>query len=305
MDEAVLQAMAQEVLHGGDGVAHLQQFLAAGITRRQVGRLRHLDVVRRPRIGWYLDPRMPEPGVRAVRVGGVLGCTSAATSWGIIVPEGTDGLLEVSIVPGTTRLRRSDDATRRAFADSQPDVRWHWEERTAATRGWRVSPVDAILQMATCVSWRWLVVAIDSARCPAQRPPLIPDVDLLALRAALPRRLRSAVDRSDERSETAGETCIRLELEDRRIPFVPQARLTERFRPDGTVGGWLPIDIDGMASHSGREAVERDRERDALLAWHGLAPLRFTESAAVRDTAYVADVIERVWRRGAPPGLRR
>jgi hypothetical protein len=293
------------VLAEAGGVAHLQRFLEAGITRNQVAHLLKVGALLRPRVGWYADPVLPAEAVRAICVGGVLGCTSAAASRGIVVPEGAGRSLQVSIQPGTTRLRRSDDPRQRARAGADRAVRWHWERCVTRRGAWRVSPVDAILQMAACVEFRWLVAAVDSARCTAQHPALIDAQDAAVLRRALPEHLRTAVDRSDPRSETSGETFVRLELEDRGVPFEPNRWLTTAYRPDGIVDDWLPVEVDGMATHGTPEALERDHERDGTIALYSVPPLRFSQSAAVRDTASVADTIEAVWRRGRPPGLRR
>lgn len=304
-DTALLVRVARGVLAAGNGVAHLQRFLEAGLTRTQVGHLRHLGLLVRARIGWYVDPQVPQPGVSAVGVGGVLGCTSAAASWGIVVPEQSDRLLQVSLVPGASRLRRSDDPRRPAPAGSEPGVRWHWEERVAPAPGWRVSPSDALLQMASCVEWRWLVAAIDSARCAAQRSALLPDRQVARLRDLLPEHLRSAVDRSDPRSETSGETMVRLAAEDAGIPFVPNQRVTEGYKPDGLVGGWLPVEIDGMDTHAKRDVLEADHEKDATIAQFGMHPLRFSQNKAVRETAWVVETIRRVWERGPAVGAKR
>lgn len=301
-DPVLLARTARSVLHRHRGVAHLQRFLEAGLSRVQVAHLRHLGVLLRPRIGWYADPLVPPAGVQALRVGGVLGCTSAAESWGIVVPERAARVLQVSIPPGTTRLRRSDDATRRAWAESEPHVRWHWEQRADPVEGWRVSPLDAILQLASCVEPRWLVAAIDSARCAAQHAPVLADSDVRRLRALLPQHQRWAVDRSDPRSETSGETFIRLACEDAGIPFVPGTWVTSAYKPDGLVDGWLPIEIDGMETHGTPQAVERDHEKDATIAQFGTHPLRFSQNKAIRETEWVVDTIMRVWRRG--PAVR-
>lgn len=298
-DPALLARTARRVLAEHRGVAHLQRFLAAGLTREQVAHLKHLGVLVRPRIGWYADPAVPPAGIRAVRVGGVLGCTSAAAAWGIAVPERPEHRLEVSLPSDATRLRRADDATRRARARSERDVRWHWDRRADPVAGWLVSPLDAILQLAACVEWRWLVAAIDSARCAAQHPPLLTEEQVRRLRDLLPEHLRSAVDRSDPRSETSGETMIRLGCEDAGVPFVPNRWVTSASRPDGLVDGWLPVEVDGMSSHAGPEAVERDRARDATIAQFGTHPLRFTQNQAVRETDWVVQTIRRVWLRGS------
>ena len=302
---ADLLPLVRRVLADNGGVAHLQRFLQAGITREQVGHFRHVGSIVRPRVGWYADPMLPSEALQAICVGGLLGCTSAAASWGIVVPEGAARTLQVSIRPGTTRLRRSNDPNRRAMAGTDRTTRWHWERCATPPDAWRVSPVDSILQMASCVEFRWLVAAIDSARCTAQHAALIGPDELELLRGCLPDHLRVAVDRSDPRSETSGETFVRLELEDRDVPFEPNQWLTTAYRPDGIVAGWLPIEIDGMTTHGNPDALERDHEKDGTIALCTTPPLRFSQSKAVRETAFVADSIEAVWRRGRPPGLRR
>lgn len=115
--------------------------------------------------------------------------------------------------------------------------------------------------MASCVGFRWLVAAIDSARCTAQHPAIITEPELAVLRAALPERLRSSVDRSDPRSETSGETFVRLECEDGGFPFEPNRWLTTAYRPDGTVDGWLPVEINGDGD-ARREGGGRARPRE-------------------------------------------
>lgn len=293
----MLLAVARDVLHRNDGVAHLQRFVEAGLTGPDLGRLRHLGAVDRARIGWYVDPALPPDAVRAIRVGGVLGCVSAAASYGIFVPEGLDGRPHVSVKPDLTRMRRSDDARRHVHAGEDRAVRLHWERRLEPVRGWRVSPADALLQMAQCTTLRWLTAAVDSARNATGGTALMAEPSTALLRGALAAHHVAAVDRSDPAAEAAGETFIRLELEDRRIPRRTQAWLTSLYRADVLVDEWLPVESDGVKHHSG-SAVVRDRERDAVLAYLGRQPLRFTHVSAVRETAYVADVIEQVWRRG-------
>jgi very-short-patch-repair endonuclease len=294
---AVLSALALEVLRRNGGLAPLRLFVAAGLTGPDMGRLRHLGVVLRPRIGWYLEPTAPASAVQAVRVGGVLTCVSAVESYGMFIPEGLDGATHVSVPPDITRMRRADDPTRHVHAGDDHLVHLHWERRLEAPRGWRSSPVDALLQMGHCTTVRWLTAAVDSARNTAGGPAIITESETAQLRAALPVDRVAAVDRSDPLAESVGETFIRLEAGDRHIPWRSQARLTSLYRSDGIVDEWLPIESDGIKHHSGK-AVTRDRERDAVIAYFGHPPLRFTHNAAVRETEYVGDVIQQVWRRG-------
>jgi very-short-patch-repair endonuclease len=293
---AVLRTTALRVLHEQGGVAHLQRFLAAGMTRNDVAHLLHLGALQRPRIGWYSTPDLDPAAVRAIRVGGVLGCVSAAESWGIATPpRGTD-VVHVSLAPDATRLRRSDDAARRVHAGGDKRVHWHWERRNDPPQGFRVSPVDALLQMAGCgVSAAWLTAAIDSARCATYHEPALDDAATARLRALLPWHLRSTVDRSDPRAESPGETFIRLGVEDAGIPFDLQVWLTEIYRADILIDGWLPVESDGMTVHGTPTAVGRDRERDATLTWLGAPPLRFTQRQSEQELPFVVDTIRRIW----------
>lgn len=296
-DAAQLIAAATAVLRREGGLAPLRRFVEAGLSGTDMGRLRHLGAVVRPRIGWYLDPAAPQSAVEAVRVGGRLTCVSAAETYGIFVPEGLDGRTHVWVPPDSTRMRRSDDATRHVHAGEDRHVRVHWERPLQPMRGWRVSPADALLQMAHCTDVRWLTAAVDSARNERDGPPVITGVETALLREALPADRVAAVDRSDPLAEAVGETFLRLESEDRGMPWRSQAWLTSIYRSDGLIEEWLPVESDGIKHHSGK-AVLRDRERDAVIAYLGTPPLRFAHTTVVRDTAYVGDVIERVWRRG-------
>ncbi len=295
----VLTGIATSVLREQGGVAHLQRFLTAGLTRNDVARLVHLGDLQRPRIGWYAAPSLTDSAVRAIRVGGVLGCVSAAESWGIATPPRRLEFVHVSLPPDATRLRRSDDATRHVHAGGDRSVHWHWERRVDRVQGFRVSPVDAILQMAGCgVSPAWLTAAIDSARCATYREPVLDEAATDRLRTLLPLPLRSTVDRSDPRAESPGETFIRLGVADAGIPFDLQVWLTEIYRADLLIDGWLPVESDGMAFHATPGAVARDRERDATLTWLGASPLRFSQQQTETDLAFVVDTIRRTWLNG-------
>ena len=293
---ALLTATAQQVLRSAHGLAHVQRFDEVGLARHEVARLTHEVALRRPRIGWYLDPSAPDPAVAAVRVGGVLGCISAAASWGIAVPPGSHRT-HVSLPTDATRLRRSSDARRRAPAGTDDSVHLHWERRLEPTPGWRVSVVDALLQLSGCVPFDWVVAAIDSARNATQHAPLLAEVDVARLRSALPEHLRQAVDLSDPAAESSGETLIRLGLGRAGVPLRTQAVLAGRFRTDVLVDEWLPVESDGIAFHSGA-AVERDRRRDTTLALLGHPPLRFTQRQAKEELDEVVATVVRTWRRG-------
>lgn len=288
------------VLDEAAGVVHLQDLIRAGYTRRQVAALFRTGALLRPRVGWYCSPRLPSEAVRAIRLGGVLGCLSAATTYGMPVPERATEVLHVSVADNAGRLRDSVDGERRA-AGTEPDVRLHWHPRLRPVRGFRVAPLDSLLQLADCVPGPWLTVALDAAlHRPSGRAPWMERDALVSLRATVPERARRWVDRADGRCESAPETLVRLGLLDAGVPFELQVPLLG-FRVDFLLEGWLVIEVDGAAHHSGPDAFAADRTRDAALARVGLRVLRFSYRQVVDDWPWVLDVVLAVLQEGRSP----
>lgn len=288
-------AIARAVLVEHEGVAHIRSFLAAGLTRRQVAALYRVGLLKRPRIGWYADPALPMEAIRAIRVGGVLGCISAARSWGLPVPDPEDDELHVSVEDDATRLRDSRNRTVRPAAGEEEGVHLHWLPRLEPVRGYRASVLDVLLQLAYCVPFEWLVAAIDRAlHVPRGGSALLSAASWALLRPALPERLRRAVDLADGRAESPIETIVRLGLVARGMAFGPQVWVTPLHRVDFLIGARLVIEVDGRRHHDDPEAFERDRERDALLAIRGFRVLRFSYRQVTEDLPWVLDVIQSV-----------
>jgi very-short-patch-repair endonuclease len=298
-DWSAAAADARAVLLAHEGVAHITAFLEAGLSRHQVAALLRQRVLVRPRIGWYADPRLPADAIRAVRVGGVLGGTSAARSYGLPLPETVDAELQVSVEDNASRLRHSRDRRWQVAAGDEPGVRLHWQPRLEPVRGYRVAVVDALLQLAMCVPFDWLVAAMDAAlHVPRSGTALITDTAWRRLRPALPERLRRAWDLADGRSESPIETILRLGLVRSGIPFALQVWMLPYHRVDVLIGGWLIIEVDGRQYHVDERAFEADRERDALFAAWGYRVLRFSYRQVVDDLPWVLEVIRTVHQRG-------
>lgn len=288
-------ATARAVLVEHEGVAHIRSFLAAGLTRRQVAALYRIGLLKRPRIGWYADPALPIDAIRAIRIGGVLGCISAARSWGLPVPGPDDGELHVSVEEDATRLRDSRNRTKHPPAGEEEGVHLHWLPRLKPVRGYRADVLDVLLQLAYCVPFDWLVAAIDRAlHAPRNGSALLSTASWALLRTALPERLRRACDLADGRAESPIETIVRLGLVGLGIPFDLQVWVTATHRVDFLIGTRLVIEVDGRRHHDDPEAFERDRERDALLASWGFRVLRFSYRQVTEDLPWVLDVIRAV-----------
>ncbi len=275
------------VLRGLEGVAHLQDLLAAGYTRYQVAALLNQGRLLRPRIGWYAAPWHEHDVVRAVRVGGRLTCVSGARSYGLPVPF--DHRVHVALPFNASRLRAAGDGRRVDVGDDRDVVR-HWTE--AAGR-YRVSPLECLREAASCVPSRWFVGMVDAAR----RATLVPDADLGFLRTMLSREKQRLLDRSDPSAESILESLMRVGLEDAGLS--PEAQVPiGSFRVDFVLQGWLVIECDGSEHHAGPAVFESDRRRDATLSASGYRVLRFSYRQIVDGWPDVLQTIRAVLYRG-------
>jgi very-short-patch-repair endonuclease len=290
-DWGALDERAREVLRLHRGVAHVAAFDAAGITRRQVAALRGRGVLERPRIGWYVDPALPWQAKRAVRVGGVADCITAAALWGLPVPPDSHRVLHVHVAEHEGPLRHNRDRTwvLRSVEDDG-EVKVHRGVRREPTVEARSGLVDTLLVLAGCVPLDWFVAALDAARhVPRGGRPLLDDDDYKRLIAQMPSRLSSVVDLVDAGAESCLETLLRLGMLRRGIaPVALQAQVHPRHRVDFLVGDRLVVEADGEAFHD----AEADRIRDAELVAQGYFVLRFSYLRIVTELDAVLDEIE-------------
>src|SRR4051812_585062 len=283
------------------GVVRLHELVAAGFSRDQVAALTHKGLLLRPRIGWYCSPQLDEAAVRALRVGGVLGCVSAAASWGLATPEGHDEVLHVSLALNASRLRHSRSGAPLLPHSAEAGVRLHWEVRHEPTHAFRVAPFDVLVQLAACVDPFWVTAALDSAlHEPRNGRALLLPAQRERLRLAVPGALVPAIDAADGSAESVGETRARLALVEAGIPFEPQAIIGGRFEADFLIDGWLVLEVDGRKYHSDPKAFQADRERDAVMAWLGYRVLRFTHHQVMHDWPWVIEVVRQVLSTGRP-----
>jgi very-short-patch-repair endonuclease len=284
------------------GVLRSRDLIAAGFSGDQVAALTHNGLLVRTRVGWYCSPHLEEPSVRALRVGGVLGCVSAAASWGMATPEHHDETLHVSLLRNASRLRDSRTGAALPPTAQEVGVRLHWEGRYREAFAYRVAPLDVLVQMAACVTPFWLTAALDSALHEPRdgRAPLLTVPERAQLRRVVPGHLVAAVDAADGSAESVGETRARIGLVAARIAFEPQALVGGRFQADFLIDGWLVLEVDGREYHSAQDAFVADRERDAFMAWLGYRVLRFTHHQVMHEWPWVLEVLRQVVATGRP-----
>lgn len=286
-----IDATARAVLLEHGGVAKLKSFVEAGLSGRQAAALLNRGVLERPRYGWYCDPALPWEGKHAIRVGGVLDCVTAVDSFGLPVPLDAKRRVHVRVPSNSPRRRHHRTKHLYVIPGQDREVELHWDDRPGTPRGWRVTLVDALLQLADCVPEDWWIAALDAARHRAgDAPPMLSDLDWDDLTRRLPRRLRRALDLVDPRAESVIESLLRLALVHRGIPIADlQFWPSTRRRVDILLPGKLILEADGDQWHDPIADAIRDAELRAL----GYRVLHFTYDQIVNHVdEVVATVLE-------------
>jgi very-short-patch-repair endonuclease len=234
----------------------------------------HIVRVRR---GYYALPGSPAEVLEAVKVGGRLGCISAARELGVWAAEAES--THIALDPHASRIRRSG---RSAVL--------HWAQRVGSRRGriHCVSVVDALAQIVRCQPMHLAVASIDSAL----NQGLIDQRDLEVIAAALPQSLRACVVRSDGRAMSGLETIVRLLVQDAGLQVEPQVRFVGIGVVDLVVEGCVVVETDGRDFHETTEFQRRDFARDAAVVRRGYTVLRFNYQQVVHGASEVLETIE-------------
>jgi very-short-patch-repair endonuclease len=257
------------------GAASWRRLRAMGVTWYSVWASVNDGRVVRLRRGAYAVREADPPVTHAVRLGGVLSCTSAAASLGL--PVLVDRGVHVTVPRTWGHARRAGVCVHRR------DLLPHEQD-------------DLCTAMLRTV--------LDCAReLPLREAAVIGDA---ALRAGLPleclvvaagratgpgaRSLRTAVTVMDCRAESPIETCLRLLLIG--VGWVdPQVWIDGVGRVDFVVEGWLVVEADGFEHHSTRQHYREDRRRSNELVARGYRLLRFSYEDVVHRPDYVVATV--------------
>lgn len=238
------------------GVYSLQQLLAAGVSRAQLKQELSVGRLRRIGRGWFAEPFADSEVVRAITLGGRLGCLSGSRAHGLWVPP--DSHLHVVVNPGV------------AVPRSQSGVQFHRLDSFCADA---LASVDQCLgQVIQRHSPEEALVVLESA----VNLELVAPADARALINAAPVRKRRALEHFQLGAQSGSETRLRLFFQQRRVKVKSQAFIPGVGRVDMLVGRSWIVEADSHAHHSAGFNIEVDRDRD-LNAWElGYERTRFT-----------------------------
>jgi very-short-patch-repair endonuclease len=280
------------------GVVARRQLLAAGVSADQIDRLLRAGRLRPLYRGVYavghLRLRREAHWLAAVLAcgdGAVLSHAAAAALWALR-PQWGATLVDVT-VPRQAPVRRPGIRVHRHAALARA------EEVTVHEGIPVTTPARTLLDLAATFPRRTVERALDQAEILRLIDHRVLERTLAAHRG----RRGSPSLRAILEHHAAGSTLTRSELEERFLALCDDHGI-RRPRVNTTLHGFevdfawpglgLVVEVDGYAYHHTRRAFERDRERDAVLAAHGIRTLRFTARQVTDRPAEVVAALEAV-----------
>ncbi len=256
-DRRAFAAEAETLLAVRSQTAH--ELRSAGMSKRSIARAAADGMILAVRRGRYVASDAPVDVIRAARVGGRLTCVSALRLLGIFTLASED--LHVHVPPHAARLRIPQEG---AFRHWSPPI----GQRPS---GAGIShPWDLLAHAIVCQPPAAAVATLDSAL----HRGLVAPSELDLVFAAVPRKYRVIRNLLDGRAESGPESLMRLILRRLGVRVELQVRIDGVGRVDLLVDGWLVVECDSDAHHSGPLAHRVDRGRDLALAALGYTTLR-------------------------------
>lgn len=268
------------------------EMLALGVSPRSIAASVHAGLVIRARRGVYAPSSAPTLVVRALRVGGLAACTTAAESFGLWVPE--HRLTEVWLPRQASRLRSAHSRRVPLALADRTQLRTHWQPLVdqRAANSWRVGALDAVAQCVRCLPRELAIAVLDSA----MRVGVIGPHELPALEAVLPNDRRPWVLLADGRAGSGTESLVRLALHDAGFRVTPQVRIPGVGLVDLLVGTRVVVEVDSDRWHSTPEQLAEDARRDLELHRLGFVVVRVRYQQAMNGRDAVVAAVERAVR---------
>lgn len=228
------------------------QLTEQGIDARRLAVLLEQGRLRRVRQGWYADAFTPEAAVRAVQLGGRLGCLSACEVHGLWVPPHSGlhvvlnpGAKPPALPPNGVQFHRLGTPCATAVAPLEESVR-HVLHRHDEETG---------------------LVVLESA----VDKKLLHEADARHLLTGVSSRNRVLDQRFSASAQSGSETRLRLFFARLRVPVRPQAFIAGIGHVDLLVGRSWIIEADSQAHHSAPRDVDVDCARDLTARRLGYA----------------------------------
>lgn len=268
-------------------VAPARALARFGISRSELLRALNDGSLVRVRRGWFATAHADSDQLRAISLGGRIGCVSALRRWGVWSGSGDE--LHVQLAPNASRLRHASAV---AIRTNQPGV-WHprareklrqgrtlrlatagtpvlhWSELRGVTSGharevgsvrspdWIVPPALALAQALLCQNEEHALACLDSSI----QTHLFELPAVHELIAALPQRLHGLVEEITPQAESGWETIAIRRVRHGGYRVRPQVEIPGVGRYDALIEECVGLEVNGLEFHSGRDEVLRDTGR--------------------------------------------
>lgn len=252
-----------------------------GVTRRQLRAAVAHGRLLRVRKGRYVRAGLTDDVVDAARLGGRLDCVSLLRRLGVFVHARAP--LHLQFDPLASRL-----PTRPS------EVVAHWRATTAAADHLITDVIEALVQATKCQEPRAAIATLDSA----WHRGLVDAHDIAEVFTRLPQKYRRLRSLLDPRSESGPESLMRLILRGLGCRFDVQVSVPRVGRVDFIVDGWLIVECDSEAFHSGWQSQKRDRRRDLAAARLGYTTVRVLAEDVMFDREEVLDALREILTHG-------
>lgn len=267
--------------------------------------------VSRPRRGWIVSSTADRDQLRAIAVGGRIGCLSALGRFGVW--SGVDDDLHLQVPRTASRIdplaagvgvttknqgvwhpsvpeRRRRSRSIRLATGTAVDVHWGLELAPDSVLDWIVSPQTALAAALRCMDAEHAAAAIDSVL--HERVLTRRAVD--AVLASLPGTCRTLVDQFTGVPESGVESLFIRRASDAGFVVEPQVDLAGFGRYDGLIDGCVLFEIDGRGYHSSSDEFFTDRDRSLIGQAFGIPVIRPSARHVLDDWPMVLAVVERV-----------
>jgi very-short-patch-repair endonuclease len=268
-------------------VASREQMLSIGATSRMLTGSVRSGTLLRVRRDHYALPSTDLHVLRAVRVGGRLGCVTALRSLGIFGFESQ--VTHIHLPRELSRARSPHDRRHRLTPANRAGTELHWSALIEPGAGSEVSVgvMDALAQTVKCNPPHMALASLENALFLRR----LDEADIADIFARLPPEHQFLRARIDPRSESGQETVLRAALEDAGIRSEIQVIIPGVGRVDGLIEGRLIWETDSRLAHDGWELHVRDRDRDIDAARLGYMSLRPAYNRTMHSTNDVVDAI--------------
>jgi len=260
---------------------------AAGVSSRLITAAVSSGHLIRARRGVYCHPSAPPYVVRALRVGGLAACVTAAETYGLWVPQRRR--TAVWLPANASRLRNPMQRSAPVVTTPPHQLCTHWgalHEPTLA-ESWRVGPRDALRQCLRCLPPEYAVAVLDSAL----HLGIVRPHDLESLSRGLSPTRRWWASRADGRAESGTETLVRLALQDAGLHVRPQVRIAGVGRVDLLGGPRVVVEVDSESWHSTPAQRANDARRGLALHERGYVVIRPNYQQAESQRAEVVAAV--------------